>query len=96
MGWAKRQLEEQYSYEEVAKDILKSIGAIGTCPIHEDEWYFDNYMDEQEVYAKATNILKSEHPDMNNFKLFHDRINSVLKDASSDDTCPFCEKAEED
>ncbi|MCM1505548.1 MAG: hypothetical protein NC177_00210 [Ruminococcus flavefaciens] len=91
MSWVKRQLENQYAYEEIAKDILKSIGAIGTCPFHEDEWYYDNYMDENEVYAMATRELKAEYPNMNDLKLFHASIKNVLNYASSDSTCPFCE-----
>ncbi|MCM1131886.1 MAG: hypothetical protein NC340_00280 [Ruminococcus flavefaciens] len=38
MSYAKETLE----YREVAYHILKYIGAIGTCPVHEDEWWFDN------------------------------------------------------
>ncbi|MDE7363809.1 MAG: hypothetical protein K2N27_02805 [Ruminococcus sp.] len=92
MSFIKRQLEEINSYREIAYDILKSIGAIETCPFHEDEWYFDNYMDEQEVYAKATNILKAEYPNMNDFKLFHEQIKGILDEASYESNCPFCEK----
>lgn len=47
-------------------------------------------MEVEEVYTKATSILKSEYPDMNDFKLFHERIKNVLDYASYDNTCPFC------
>ena len=82
-------------YEQVAKDILKTIGAIIVCDIHEDRnWYTaGNYMDEQEVYAIATGELKRQYPDMNDFTLFHEKIKNILDDASIDDKCPFCEKA---
>ncbi|MDE5556510.1 MAG: hypothetical protein K2J32_02275 [Ruminococcus sp.] len=92
MGWAQRLLEKQYEYKRIAYDILKSIGAIETCPIHEDEWYSDNYMDEKEVYAIATNILKDKYPNMKDFTLFHESIKGVLDDASLDDNCPYCEE----
>lgn len=92
MSYIKRQLEERNSYREIAYDILKSIGAIETCPFHEDEWYYSTYMDEEEIYSKATNRLKAEYPDMNDFKLFHACIKDVLNDASYENSCPFCEK----
>ncbi|MBD5158974.1 MAG: hypothetical protein HDT23_01840 [Ruminococcus sp.] len=78
-------------YEVVAKDILNSIGAIEICPSCEI-WWRDNGMEEKEVYSKATSILKSEYPDMNDFTLFHEKIKYVLDYASYDNACPFCYK----
>lgn len=85
--------EEHDSYYDVAKDILKFIRAIeDVCDAHEDAGCRNNYMDENEVYAKATQILKNEYPEMNDFKLFHKCIDEVLNAATAD-YCPFCEKA---
>lgn len=78
--------------KQFAEDTLISIGAIKYfCDIHESG-LCDNYMDKNEVYAKATSILKAKYPDMNDFKFFHECIDEVLSEATAD-YCPFCEKA---
>ena len=82
-------------YRELAFSILLEIGAIKYCVVH-DDWYYSTGMDEQGVYATATNKLKQckKNPD---FELFHSHIHTILGEAGeSAADCPFCEKAMRD
>ena len=84
--------EHNQEYEALAFSILSEIGAIKTCDLH-DDYYYSTGMDEQKVYALATNKLK-ELKCFSDSKLFHSFIKTILAEAgSSASDCPFCEKA---
>ena len=90
-----RLFDHNEEYRGLAFSILQEIGAIKFCDVH-DDWYYSTGMDEQYVYAIATNKLKEreKHPD---FDLFHSFIQTVLREAGeSPSDCPFCEKTMRD
>ena len=93
MSTSKRQLDENNEYYNIAYEILKEIGAIEDCEVHEREWWTETgKYDKEQIYALATSILKRNYPQYNNFTKFHESIDQVLSDASIEDECPYCKK----
>lgn len=94
MGITKRTMEEQEDMFNQAQDILLKIGAISECPYHPGT-YIDNYMDNNETYAKATYLYKKDHaPDKNDIKNFQEAVKNVIDNCS--DECFSCKKNEEE
>ena len=87
--------KELIGYEDVAFDILKSIGAIACCDAHEEYWYRTGGLEEKQVYEYATATLKreSEYASYTNMKAFHNAIKNILDNAGIDENCPYCQKA---
>lgn len=85
--------KEEY-YHDLAEEILLRLKVIGRCEMHSDFLYQNFVIDEQEKYAQATSILKKEHPEDNDYKLFHAQIKKILDGiyATSADECPYCQK----
>lgn len=79
---------------DLAKSILLEIGAIKACDAHDDFTYQTCAMDEKTIYARATQKYKdSYHREGESFAPFQDAVKRVLDDTSSNNNCPFCEKA---
>ena len=75
--------------KEIATDILLKIKAIKTCSIH-DDILLDQYLCEDECYAKAIALYKKEYGSClpYSFEAFHDAIKKVLSETY--DECPDC------
>lgn len=74
------------SYHEVAVEVLKEINSIEFCPCG------STYKTRKEdCYQDATIVLKKKYPDMTDYKLFHDKIKTILDEGALMDSCPRCE-----
>lgn len=80
--------KEEY-YHDLAEEILLRLNVIGRCEMHSD-FLYRNFVND----AQATSMLKKEHPEDNDYKLFHDQIKKILDGiyATSADECPYCQK----
>ena len=93
MSRTKYFLEENEALFNLAQDILKKIGAISECQYHSGT-YIDNYMDKDEMYARATSLYKRDHqPSKDEIKKFQAILQKVIDNSS--DECYSC-KEEED
>lgn len=92
MSLAKHELEKYDLYRNTAHNILLEIGAIEECP-HGNP--VNIKMEGEAVYAIATNALKKKYPEFDDYKLFHEQIQSIL-DAAELGTCVACDKLEND
>ena len=93
MSLAKRMIEEKERYYNIAKKILLKMGEISLCKYHSDEsFFYRTYcMDEDQIYSRATIILKQQYPEYLDFKEFHDQVNKVLENSAiSPNDCPSC------
>ena|GEM_PF-3333806 len=91
MSTSKRQLDKEREYFDLAYKILKQIGAIEDCEIHEREWYkTTGFNISDEDYKNATAILKKDYPEYDDFKTFHAMIKEIYDEASIEDECPYC------
>ena len=96
--WQDKSQTEEYYYQ-IAKEILLEIGEISHCTFHSDEMfvYRTENLEESQIYAIATEILKKKYPENKNFTEFHSQIARVLNDAAlSRDDCPVCREIRED
>lgn len=93
MSLTKSKIEEKDRYYELAKKILMEIGEIKACDVHDDYFYETYENDENIIYAKATEKIKSKISGLIDYKIFHEQIQKVLADASASSKCPFCEKS---
>ena len=95
MGLAKRELEWQEEYYQIAYRILKKIDAIRECDVHSDFYYVTYKYGGNDVYAVATSVVKKEYPEYRNMCLFHDNIKEIMNSAGEGASeCPYCEKME--
>ncbi len=95
MGMAKRELERQEDYFQIAYKILKMIDAIKECRFHSDFYYVNYKYGNNDLYAVATSALKKEYPEYKDMTLFHDKVKEIMDVAGEGESeCPFCEKME--
>ena len=94
MGMAKSQMAYGDELHRIAEKILRTLGIIDYCEMHEDFQYQKSLMDESRIYAMATEELKKTYPDQRDFKEFHRQIHRILEEtpATSVQQCPYCEK----
>lgn len=99
MGTAKNQLMADEAYFDKAKEILLELGEIALCDKHPDKDYFyRTYKFEWDlIYKAATNKLKQQYPDMDDFTTFHAQIHEILNhQADKGNHCPVCEAVKND
>lgn len=86
MGKANRQsvyIDEMYYY---AKQILIEIGIIKECFC--GKIFYKTYiLDNDEIYARATNKLKEKIGEQFEYNTFHKQINIILDEAHSENDC---------
>ena len=92
MGATKRELEKVEDYRKIAYGILIEIGAIKECEFHSDYYYETLNFEEKTIYGICTNKLKEKYGAKQDFMIFNSQISQILKDASIDSICPYCEK----
>lgn len=93
MSRTKELIEEKEALFNLAQDILKEIGAISECLYHSGI-YIDNYMDNDEMYAKATSLYKKDYqPTKEEIKKFQSILQDVINNSSEE--CYLCKKDEE-
>lgn len=72
---------------EIVKTILFEIGAVKTCPIHEDV-LIDNFVDDKNQLAKEcdlyTEAVKGDFSDED----FDEMIEMIM--ATTHNSCPYC------
>ena len=87
MSFMKRDAEER----DTAYSILIEIGAIKTCPLH-DDWYYTTGMESGLVYGAATNKYKEYMKTDSVPQTFRDKIKVILDEGSLQNECPYCAK----
>ena len=92
MSATKDFLDKIQDHHQIAYDILIEIGAIKECEIHSDYYYETYSFDKKAIYAVCANKLKEKYGENQDFKIFNSQISEILKDASINSTCPYCEK----
>ena len=86
--------ERDAAREEVFM-ILTDIGAIKTCPYH-DDYYYSTGMESNQVYAYASNRYKARNGVKNVPGIIRDQIKDILDETTTDSECPWCKKAMEE
>lgn len=84
-------MKEQQDERDLVYAFLREMGAIKTCPIH-DDFSFSTGMDPNKVYAIATNKYKEYYHTDKVPQHFREIIKQVLDSAFFDAKCPFGEK----
>ena len=92
MGITKREIERIEDYRKIAYDILIEVGAIKECEFHSNYYYETYNLEENVLYGICTNKLKEKYGANQDFKIFNSQISQILKDASIDSICTYCEK----
>lgn len=96
MGLSKDILANKEKYKEKAFKILLEMGTIKCCDVHDGYYYSTDNCDVDSTYAIATSILKKQNDfeNYNDFSIFHEAINDILKQAAATSDCPVCYKVE--
>lgn len=89
MSSAKREIEATENMYRDALEILQQIGAIKYCTC--GKIFYETFnLDKKDIYAIATNKLKELYGEIQNYKLFHNQIDTVLSEALDGNYCEYC------